>query len=255
LVDRTKSERNDSLKDIYAFTEEGHYVAWLIEAKYQQNQEEKIAAYKKIIEILEAYFGRDDSALSIVFTRFLTKYRNNLERDNSLIRSIGFVQNIFPSSVRKLTNKNNMLMAVSMDRNIAKIFLDAVKELDKETLRLVFFQLKLDVESCISTNLQNMNREWENTRYNNISDYNKLTTLQYCEGCKNAIPYKVDVIDFLESSIDLSVKREDAISKNKFYCDKCGRENAAKHFVQYYESWILGSDYDIKKIGNRKEWR
>ena len=121
-VNKIKSERNDSFKDIYTFTELGYYVAWLIEAKYQQNQIVKIAAIKKIIEILEAYFRKYHSALSIVFTSFLTKWRNNLERDNSLIRNTGFVQFILPSPVRMLTNKNNMLMAISHNKILLKHF-------------------------------------------------------------------------------------------------------------------------------------
>lgn len=250
LVNRIKSDRNDTVKDIYAFTETGHYIGWLIEAQDQQNQKEKIAAYKKVIQILEVYFGTDHSALSIAFTSFLRKCKNNLEGDNFLI--IALIRSIFPYPTYEIQNKSNILWSVSEFRDIANIFIDSIEELDEETRRLVFFQIKLDVESSICTCLKGVNRQWENTRYNNISDYNKLTTLQECEVCKNAIPFKVDIIDFLRSSLDVTIKGGSAISNNKFCCDKCGKENTAKHFLQYYLYWWASADMDIKKIGNER---
>jgi hypothetical protein len=133
-IDIAKSQKNDSTKKLYALTEEGHYVAWLIEAKYQLNQKERTTADIKIIEILETFY-----------ITLLRKCKKNLERDNFSMGNVGFVRTMLPSVVRMLQNKNIMLFTVSRDKTLGRIFLDVVKELDEETRRIVFFQIKSDV--------------------------------------------------------------------------------------------------------------
>jgi hypothetical protein len=216
-IDIAKSQKNDSTKKLYALTEEGHYVAWLIEAKYQLNQKERTTADIKIIEILETFY-----------ITLLRKCKKNLERDNFSMGNVGFVRTMLPSVVRMLQNKNIMLFTVSRDKTLGRIFLDVVKELDEETRRIVFFQIKSDVESSINATM-NITREWEAARYNDIYCHNKITTLQFCERCKHATPYKVDAVDFLKSSLDVSIKGEALISKNKFDCGNCGKSILANN--------------------------
>ena len=138
---------------MYEFTDEGYYIAWLIEAKCQEDEKDKVAANLKIIEILENYYNRYHSALSIAFTRFLQRCRSNLDRDKSLVNNIGFVREILPSRVRTLENKNKILLMISADKPLSEIFLDAINELDEETRKLVFFQIKSDIESSIEATM------------------------------------------------------------------------------------------------------
>ena len=99
----------------------------------------------------------------------------------------------------------------------------------------------------------NITREWEAARYNDIYCHNKITTLQFCERCKHATPYKVDAVDFLKSSLDVSIKGEALISKNKFDCGNCGKSNnTVRQYLQCYELWIEGLGESITKIGTHQ---
>lgn len=85
---------------------------------------------------------------------------------------------------------------------VARIFIQTLRELDPGIQKLVLFQFKLDIESKFTGYFTNI--EWEKMRYENIQDYTKVILQGYCKGCR-FYPFQLDILKFLEMTFIFAI--------------------------------------------------
>jgi hypothetical protein len=113
-----------------------------------------------------------------------------------------------------------------------KLFYEALKELDKETKKLVLFQFKMEIEEYHNRNyftdealailqindklspsqvLDDIDRksnentivsvpgeEWQTMRFDNISDYSNVVLPGFCDKCKSQRSFAISIFSYLD---------------------------------------------------------
>lgn len=67
----------------------------------------------------------------------------------------------------------------SRSEEVAETFIETCRDLDEETKKLLLFQIKHDIEYGYGGGFF-ITKEWENMRYENIKEFNKVTLQGNC---------------------------------------------------------------------------
>jgi hypothetical protein len=163
-----KSAKNDTEKTLYAFTREGSFIAWLVEAYYtKEDKVRRSEATAAVFDILGSYLRNDGSS----FAQFVTVFIDKLRQENML--HILIEHSTY--NLARLVLQQDLRLAREVFPAIAhvgivptRIFKEAFKELSETTKRLLLFQFKMDIESNYGS--WELTKEWEEMRYKYRND-------------------------------------------------------------------------------------
>jgi hypothetical protein len=115
---------------------------------------------------------------------------------------------------------------------IARIFIETIKDLDNEIQKLVLFQFKLEIESTFTGYFEDI--EWEKMRYENIQDYTKLTLHGHCKKCGH-YPFQLDIFKFLSLPLIFATPSNGRKYFQRINCVKCGKSDGLETIPVWFE--------------------
>jgi len=126
-----------------------------------------------------------------------------------------------------------------LNLKIGQIFKEAFNKMDKQTQKLLLFQFKMDVENNDSAFLRSEFlqdcksdplHEWELMRYKYIHDYSKVTLLGFCSSCREAYPFQMDILEFMDLrdtfTLMLQANNSRCYRWQRIDCKKCSKKNS-----------------------------
>jgi hypothetical protein len=223
-----KAEKSDENTPIYAFTEEGKIVAWLMEARYAENATTREVAlemfFTEICMFIANYPSSFTKCLVEVFNRLIISKQIRHLSDEYINLFIP----IFQSRNSLFHFFRHILLAGFYSGDItSNSFLDVLKTMDPEDQKFVLLQLKLDIESNYYNSLETT-YDWENKRYESVADPNIVIVQGYCLDCKIPVAIGMDILKFLE----IGTKPKDRSLEGDLYvtarivCTNCNKHNS-----------------------------
>lgn len=223
----TQSEKNNTDKQLYAFTKEGYIFAWLLEAKYAENKNRRAIAIENFFRELSTYSIDSNSSFTFCFVKYVERCSEegvfaeyNVEDIEDIIELFPITENYF-RFFRLL-----FLCGLYTNEKTSRIILEIIQELDEETKDLIKCQLKLDIESNYYDGM-GASKDWEIARSDNIQNYDVVTLQGYCLECKMMWPHLMDLFQFLKmgSESKCSTPNGDLVITSKLICANCNRED------------------------------
>ena len=267
IVGTRKCSKNSLDTHIFRFTVKGSFIAWLTEAQTQTERPARSKAINMafILIITNLFLGNHS------FSNFITAFFDKCSEDEKLLSRLikqyePLTSLIMDIDLRK--TRQLFLAAGCLDLKIGKIFQQVFRSLDKETQKLLLFQFKMDVEyndsHCLHYNpyfmMIALNKElvehrksdpvheWELMRYENIQDYSRVTLLGFCNSCREAYPFQMDLFRFmnLHNTFTLKLGSNNHMSYNgqRINCIRCKKKNSLL-IVQTWLSSNEGKDIAI----------
>ena len=225
---RVPQRKGTGVIESYKYTIAAYFVAYIIECidtRYSQ------AAIQKLLELMNLFTDTKPSFI----TDFITKYFNRCN-DAQILDSIidYFIQVILPDSEIAngidflklffgLSNPLNWILANP------EIFLGTVAEIEGEQKKALLFQFKMEIEDYYDKHfldgslpigesnthyakIHNIietepnyfdfipvpEKNWQNTRIDNIADYTKVVVPSTCTICKSNRVFLVNILEYLE---------------------------------------------------------
>jgi hypothetical protein len=202
-----KAEKNKEVDiPIYSFTQFGRIFAWLLEARYtNENKNIRSKAIEMFFRELSSYINTGCGASSTVdlfanfFKQCIEEGVHNRIRDDYLEMFI----NLLPTDASFLPQhflhflRQFLLSGLYMDEECARIFLELIEESDEQTKELILLQLKLDIESYYCDGM-GATLEWEIERRKYIHDPMTVVVQVYCLECKLKNVTMIRLLDFLK---------------------------------------------------------
>jgi hypothetical protein len=219
------SEKNQLDKKTYAFTKEGCIFAWLIEAKYAENNNRRSVAIESLFRELSSYVIESDSSFTDCFVKYVNQCIEqgafaevDAEYIDDIIKLFPITQNYFRFF------RLQFLYGLYSDQQFSRIFLKIVEESDEESQSLMLLQLKLDIESNYYDGM-GTSKEWEKERYDSIQDHDVVTLQGYCLECKRLWPYRMNIFEFLKLGTKPKTYAPDGgiLITSKLICPNCNR--------------------------------
>ena len=232
VEDHVEALRNKEKTNLYDFTIAGYLLAWLVRnARYEDsnksNSREKTesSAVHNILDIVNS------CASNIRFhgTAFITKLFQKCNESGRLSEVFTcFVQTFLAtgSTLEVYDGLGLMRIFLGLEHLVVwlrlagyRTFCDTVLELNEETKKILFFQLKLEIEQHYEldhslarggpdlvresqglqcSDLVAPSEEWEVRRISNINDYLKVTVPGSCYKCNSERVLQVDIENYIK---------------------------------------------------------
>ena len=216
----TQSEKNNTDKQLYAFTKEGYIFAWLLEAKYAEDKNRRAIAIENFFRELSTYSIDSNSSFTFCFVKYVERCSEEGVFAEDIIELFPITENYF-RFFRLL-----FLCGLYTNEKSSRIILEIIQELDEETKDLIKCQLKLDIESNYYDGM-GASKDWEIARSDNIQNYDVVTLQGYCLECKMMWPHIMDLFQFLKmgSKPKCATPCGDMVITSKLICPNCNRED------------------------------
>jgi hypothetical protein len=218
---KEKSRKNDTRKNVYYFTVEGTFIAWLIEA-YSRTGEYRSKAITMLLGTLLAQFRfYDISSFGRFMLDFISKNGDSEEIRSTLLDNKEFLLSL---CIEKNPRKARQLFLAGGSLNnlhLMQAFKKSLMEMSEQSQKLLLFQFKLDVES---NEIWHINEDWELMRYNNINNHSKVTLLGACRTCK-AYPFVFDLFEFISLRRTFKSTTQGIYDIKRIKCKRCGKPN------------------------------
>jgi hypothetical protein len=123
--------------------------------------------------------------------------------------------------VLALRDYDSLTKILLMSKSYDKVFHDAfINNLNNEAIeerKMMIFGFKHYIESKLCSSYRSVSREWENLRYEKLSDHSVLVLMAKCDKCAKNYPILLDFYKFLELPISGSAD----CSLDKIDCLEC----------------------------------
>lgn len=224
---RILAKKKSTEKRLYAFTKEGCIFAWLVQAKYAVNQDQRHFAIKNFFSELIGHVIESDTSFTSCFVRCINRC---MEKDIFAGVDEGYLDTIidlFPIA-KNFFHFFRFLVLYGFYTNdpLSRIFLDIIEESDEEVQHLILLQLKLDIESNYYDGIST-SKECEKERYDSIQDHNMVVLQGYCLECKRLWPYRMDTLEFLKLGRKTKSYAPDGglFITSKLICPHCNKQD------------------------------
>ena len=227
LAGTTQSEKNNTDKQLYAFTKEGYIFAWLLEAKYAKDKERRAVAVDCFLRELCTYSIHSNSSFTFCFIKYVERCSEEGVFAEYGEEDLEHIIELFPITKNYFRFYRLLfLWGLYTNQKSSRIILEIIQELDEETKQLIQCQLKLDIESNYYDGM-GASKDWEIARSDNIQNYDVVTLQGYCLECKMMWPYVMDLFQFLKmgSKPKCSTPTGDIVITSKLICPNCNRED------------------------------
>jgi hypothetical protein len=221
LEGKVKSAKNDTNKNLFYFTQEGTFLAWLIESHSRIGNRRRNAVDFLLATLASYFHFCDRSSFGRFMIKFIGKALGSEEIHSTLLEHDEFLLSLF---VNKNLRKARQLFLAGGSLNnlhLLRAFKEALMEMSKQSQKLVLFQFKLDVES---NDIWHINEEWERMRYDNINIHSKVTLLGTCYTCK-VYPFVLDIFEFIALRHTFKSTSQGEYGFQRIKCKRCGKPN------------------------------
>lgn len=227
ITGTAQSEKNNTDKQLYAFTKEGYIFAWLLEAKYTTDKNIRAIAIESFFRELSKYSIDSDSSYTFCFVKYVERCSKEGVFAEYTGEDIENIIKLFPITENYFRFFRLLfLWGLYTNQKTSRIILEIIQELDEETKELIKCQLKLDIESNYYDGM-GASKDWEIARSDNIQNYDVVTLQGYCLECKMMWPYVMDLFQFLSIGSKPKCYSPDGtiITTGKLICPNCNRED------------------------------
>jgi hypothetical protein len=246
LVDiekRIKSTKNDTKKNVFYFTDEGTFIAWLIEAYSSEGKRRSKAIFNLLGILSIQFFVYDTSSFGEFMLRFLTKHGDSEQIRSTLVDNYEFLVSLFVERNRRKARQLFLAGGSLNNLELLEAFKDTLMEMTEQKRKLLLLEFKLDIESNDYGSID----DWELMRYNNISDYSKVTLLGVCDKCK-LYPFLLDIFEFMALPHTFKYRMKGFYDFQRINCKKCGKRNG----LSILQTWLSleGKNYVVYEDPN-----
>jgi hypothetical protein len=234
------------------------------------------SAIDHLIEIIDSFVKTRNSSIPIFVTKFLAKCKQKGTFPHIIHYFMNAV--LPWSKVNNGRELLRLFLGLSHSLNWIladpDAFYDSLNELDEETKRITLFQFKMEIEEYynnnylidgwevgkinqeimkkivpeitsldkINNNYSNVTiipgKKWEIMRFNNISDYSKVTIPGYCAVCNSDQPFLLDTIEYLNDIVGAHRPYPSGVVLGD--CSECGKQYGTGTRVMRFP-WFIGA--------------
>jgi hypothetical protein len=253
ILGTTKQKKGTGLVDLYEYTLPGYLIALLLKVKNEESRGSTSETTERVLGIIHTCTKTNDSRSLL----FINKFLRNCATKGSFLAIVGFfVEAILPAYT--LSDGRELLLLFLGLRNSLnwiladpQIFRKTLEELDGEEKKIILLQFKLEIEGYYNKNYLkedllakelnsrigkeldiSFNQDyssiimvptmaWEMMRFNNISDYSKVTIPAFCETCRLDGSFLLGIYTYLDSIVHAYCNPEPSqlVGGN---CSRCG---------------------------------
>jgi len=211
--------KNHDTIPLYDFTTEGYLLMWLIEIMH--NDADKDAkAIQQVLNIIDSCKDNRHSYSTV----FISKFFHTCNEKGVLRDAIRLLMQDMLTSLNVDNGRDVLLFFLGLRNSLkwilgnSQIFHETLKQLDKDTRRIILFQLKLEIEDYYNGNfklgtgikhpsgdLEAHNsvaipgEEWQLMRFTNIGNYTKVIIPGFCSKCRLERSVAFDIKKYLDT--------------------------------------------------------
>jgi hypothetical protein len=234
------------------------------------------SAIDHLIEIIDSFVKIRNSSILIFITKFLAKCKQKGTFPHIIHYFMNAV--LPWSKISNGRELLRLFLGLSHSLNWiladTDIFYESLYELDEETKKITLFQFKMEIEEYYNNNyltdgwevakinqeimrktfpeimsLDNINnnysnvtiipgKKWEIMRFNNISDYSKVTIPGFCNVCNSDQPFLLDTFEYLNDIVGAHSPYPSGVVSGD--CSECGKKFGVGTRVMQFP-WFIGA--------------